>query len=144
MEGLSRCVGRAGTRKEKVTEDGLRCFVNVIFMRKLLRFERCWHETEPCGWWWFHIWFHCSSLINMIESRFLCNTHQNRRFFFFLKLHLIKGQWSAAVQTSNGLTSNPDGLWRLLLTLLPSEALELTWCRVLVLTWCQRNWSEKL
>lgn len=59
MEGLSRCVERAGTRKEKVTENGLRCFVNVIFMIKLLRFERCWHETEPYGWWWFHIWFHC-------------------------------------------------------------------------------------
>lgn len=47
------------------------------------------------------------------------------RFFFFLKLHLIKVQWSAAVQTSNCLTSNPDGLWRFLLALLPSEAFEL-------------------
>lgn len=122
MEGLSRCVGRA--RKEKVTEDALRCSVNVILMRKLLRSERCWHEPEPCGWWCFHIWFHCSSLRNRIESTFLCNPHQNRRFFFFLKLHLIEGQWSAT-QTSTGLTSTPGGLGPLLVALLPSEALEL-------------------
>lgn len=39
--------------------------------------------------------------LNLIESRFLCNVHQNMSFFFFfLTLHLIKGQWSAAAQTS--------------------------------------------
>lgn len=37
---------------------------------------------------------------NMIGSRFLCDVHQNMRFFFFLKLHLIKGRRSAAAQTS--------------------------------------------
>lgn len=69
--------------------------------------------------------FTATGLLNMIESRFLWNVHQKMRFFFFLKLHLIKGQWSAAGQTSNCLTSNPDGLWRVLLALLPSEAFEL-------------------
>lgn len=100
--------------------------MNVIFMVKPLRFKRWCHKTEPYyGWRCMVPHLTAIGLLNMIESRFLWNVHQNMRFFFFLKLHLIKGQWSAAVQTSNCLTSNPDGLWRVLLALLPSKAFEL-------------------
>lgn len=110
-----------GTKRENFIENCLRCFINVSFMIKPLQFKRWWRGTELM----VVPHFTATDLLNMIQSRFLWIVPQKRRFFFFLKFHLIKGQWSAGVQTSNCLASNPDGLWRVSLALLPCEAFEL-------------------
>lgn len=85
--------------------------MNVIFMIKPLQFKRWWHETSLLmadgG-----STFYCNRPLKHDWKQISLKCVLEYEFFFFLKLHLIKVQWSAAVQTSNCLTSNPDGLWR--------------------------------